>query len=513
MQPRRCALALAALLHAASVGCGSPPASLRDAEPRGEHRALEDLCASVLGDPSSPDAARALGELLEAWTRDRRIRPAPPCAGRVEFAPAEVGGFDADYFDALAPAERFVVRDMTRRRRAGAGVALVGVRRNLAREPLEAFYPPEAIARAVTALAERDPSDPGRVRVRLLSSLAHEDARVDAARVPLAADFTAAFAALLGSTEAWSRSRLTSFFAERPPRGTQLYLMEPYDPRKTPVLFVHGIASTPLAWAALTNEIWGNDALRRTHQVWHFLYPTSVPFPWSARLLRERLDALRARLAADGLSESPPLVVVAHSMGGLLAKTLVTDSGEEIWSTVFQRPPDALTGEPADVALVRDILHWKPRPHVGRVIFLAVPHRGSPLASDPAVRFGDSFVETAQDLGALYARIETANPGAIGPLFRDALTRGRMSSIKTLAPNHPILAVLDAKPLAPWVTAHSLMGDRGHSGPREQSDDGVVPWWSSHFPAAASETLVPAGHTLTTHPETIREVLRLLALP
>jgi len=43
-----------------------------------------------------------------------------------------------------------------------------------------------------------------------------------------------------------------------------------------------------------------------------------------------------------------------------------------------------------------------------------------------------------------------------------------------------------ALPIAPGVTYHSIMGDRG-KGNTPESSDGVVPYWSSHLGGAASE--------------------------
>lgn len=490
-----------------------PPAGLRPVSSAARASSASDLCGTILRDPRAPAGEQALGELLATWVRQPAAQRAPLCDGAIAFDSTDPGVFAPEYFDALGPADAFEVRDLPRHRRAGAGVAMVGLRRNRGVDALEAHYPPEAITRAISALAER--GEGGVVRVRLLDSLRHEEALVGGALRPLAADFTVPFAALLARTSELSASWFSGFSRERPARAEQLYLMEPYDPRKTPVLLVHGLASTPLTWAALTNEIWGSAELRRRYQVWHYLYPTSAPFLYSARALRRRIDELRALLAPAGAStpELPPLVVIGHSMGGLLAKTLITDAGGAIWRAGFTRLPSELLGDPNDIATASDILDWTARPFVRRVIFVATPHRGSELAGNALGRLGDALAAVPPELVALYSRIDAANPGALVPAFQRELTRGTLTSVDTLAPAHPLLPILNALPFAPGVSVHSIIGDRGAGGPLAASSDGVVAYASSHLDGVESEKIVPAGHSLLRHPDTIAEILRVLALP
>lgn len=69
---------------------------------------------------------------------------------------------------------------------------------------------------------------------------------------------------------------------------------------------------------------------------------------------------------------------------------------------------------------------------------------------------------------------------------------------------------MDEEPFAPWVTVHSIIGDRGRGGPLAKSSDGVVPYTSSHLDAAVSELVVPTGHGAYEHPRAVTEILRIL---
>lgn len=91
--------------------------------------------------------------------------------------------------------------------------------------------------------------------------------------------------------------------------GYGLYLLEPWQPGKQPVLFVHGINDTPRTWQPLLEQL---D--RSRFQPLLYYYPGSMPLEYSAYLLTEAVTALCVR--EGGLT----LPVVAHSMGGLVAR-------------------------------------------------------------------------------------------------------------------------------------------------------------------------------------------------
>lgn len=458
-------------------------------------RYLDEIAAA----PDSDAAKKAGGRFVEWW----RQRNLPPTTRIGTWNVRFTGDYGAAYFDKLLPAADYEVNGLNHRyTRDGRGVAMIGCRHNSGREAIEAYYPPELITRPVTALFK---AGPGRtMTITLADPLRHPD---------VAADFSAPLANLLGHTGALGRmgfgGLLGSGRAQH--RGHVLYLMEPYDPRKTPVLFVHGLLSTPLAWANVTNELWGDPDFRSRYQIWHYLYPTSAPFLYSAKMFRQRINEVRTIL--DPQQRHPAsrqLDIVAHSMGGLLTRTLITDSGDTAWNTVFRVPPESLHASEVDRREVSDILHWKARRDVRQVIFIAVPHRGSDMSQNWIGRIGDSLAGLPVNFTSLYARLHQANPEALQPAFRKALSRGELTSIDTLSPKHPLLEPLNALPFAPWITTHSIIGNRGRNVPLASSSDGVVPYASSHLETAASELIVPTGHGAYKDPRAVEEILRIL---
>ena len=81
-------------------------------------------------------------------------------------------------------------------------------------------------------------------------------------------------------------------------RKPQIYLLDPYDPNKTPLLMVHGLQSTPVAFAALVNALRSDPVIRLKYQTWQFYYASGNPVLANAAELRDSLtETLHARPA------------------------------------------------------------------------------------------------------------------------------------------------------------------------------------------------------------------------
>ncbi len=496
------------------VSCQSP-VSLRE-RPRAAHEDVRTWLERAAAASDAGDAValrQATGEFAAAW---HASRPRELPGFRIQAPAASRDIWDPVYFDRLRPADDLELRGLNGRHvRPGAGAPLVGWRENRGQTPIERHFPPEGISRPVTAWLAFGPKPATSRGSREVKLWLLDSTRVEHFRgQPVAADFSAPWAALLAHAGPLQRTSFSGLTHADRSRQAGLYLMEPYDPGKTPLLMVHGLLSTPLTWMELTHSLWADPAVRRRYQIWHYLYPTGLPFLYSAKIFREQLAETRRLL--DPTGRDPAMqrtVVIGHSMGGLLTKTLVTTSGEKIWNAAFSMPASALHGSAADRSSVADSLHWRAQAHVRRVIFVAVPHRGSSLATSFAGWVGKLLTHVPRDFVAVYARLNSENPGALREVVRQALIRGRLSSIATLSPRHLILPVMASLPFAPWVQIHSIIGDRGRPGPLAKSSDGVVPYTSSHLDGVASELVVPADHGAFRHPAAVREILRILALP
>ena len=289
---------------------------------------------------------------------------------------------------------------------------------------------------------------------------------------------------------------------------TGLSLLGPYQRGKIPVVFVHGLWANPCSWRQMIEHLEADAPLRDRFQFWTFGYSTGDPIPYSASLFRHDLDEVRRKFdpgATDAAFDR--MVLVGHSMGGLLTKMMVQDSGTRLWQLMSNRPVDELTGEPHDREIFRNALVFKARPEVRRVVFIATPHLGSRVDQGGLGHLGSRLVRLPDPLRASHDRLVHRN-GA--DFFTERFRKSLPTSIDELEWQSPILMRLVQLGLAPSVTAHSIIADK-RNPPGPGGSDGLVPYESAHLDGVASESLVSSGHLCQDHPAVISEVRRVLA--
>jgi pimeloyl-ACP methyl ester carboxylesterase len=91
-----------------------------------------------------------------------------------------------------------------------------------------------------------------------------------------------------------------------------VYFLEPYDPRRIPVLFVHGINGTPANFHYLIERL---D--RSRFQAWVYYYPSGLHLGTVAGHLDQTMTKLKHRYGFQHFA------VVAHSMGGLVSRGFI----------------------------------------------------------------------------------------------------------------------------------------------------------------------------------------------
>ena len=254
------------------------------------------------------------------------------------------------------------------------------------------------------------------------------------------------------------------------------------------------------------NELENDPELSARYQFWVFLYPTGQPIPASSLQLRSSL--VRVRDALDPNRADPSMdrmVLIGHSMGGLLAKMMAQDSGMALWDAAFSRPAGQLLASPATRKILDDALIYRPLPFVGRVVFIATPHRGSPIADQLFGRTIASLIRRNTEMEKISEELVADNgPTLIAPEIR----RMPLNAIGNLRTDSPILAALDRTPIDPTIPYHSIIPQIGGALPT----DGVVEYRSSHLAGALSEKIVPGTHFAQQHPDVTEELRRILRL-
>jgi pimeloyl-ACP methyl ester carboxylesterase len=450
-------------------------------------------------------ACQEMAVLLQSnpalWKRNETIS-AHGHTYRLQFTSGsrQAGLWDPSYFDCLHTPRQLGRRfRLLARRKNGWGGVLVGVHEPA--DPRKYFLPPHGLAVPVTAAVDFNPvgsrnSDPTlAARFALYDPGKRETIRMDGAERPLAADFTATYSYypnpfLLG-IQAMLRPA-----SHRERAG--LYLLEPYDPNQIPVVFVHGLMSVPQMWVPTIDAIDSDPELRGQFQFWVFAYPTGDPILLSALRLRESLASIY-RL----YPKTKGMILIGHSMGGIVSRLQAVTTGRVIWDTVFKSDADRLYATLPPDDLVKRAVIFKANPRVKRIVFICVPHRGSYLAANwigalgvSLIRFPSTFLgETASEIMA--------------SLESNAGLKRLPTGINDLSPRSRFPIGLNKLPIeAPY---HSIIGDRGR-GDTPNSSDGVVAYWSSHLEGAQSELIVPGSHSVYALPQTVAELKRILRL-
>lgn len=391
--------------------------------------------------------------------------------------------------------------------RPGLGLPVVAWRQNDGTGAWDSLRPPEGLFAPATAVLDRLPD--GRVRLGFLNPVDHATVTVNGRSWPLAADFSAPVATLADHARALRRSAFQGMLDSRKTaRREKLYLIQPYDPDRIPLLMIHGLKSTPLAFVNLVNDLLAQPEIRRRYQIWHYHYPTGTPVLMNAMVLRRVLGDTMKQLDPDGRDFAMRnMVVIGHSMGGVISHTLASDSGWAMWDSAVSRRPEKLAGPASAIEVLRDLYVFQRHPAVKRVIFIAAPHRGSIYADNWLGSLGQTLLHPDPAvIEALRPAVEP-NRALITPFLVRLIDEGKVSSIRTLSGRSPALVALSGIP--PAVPFHSIIGQK-HPGPAEKGTDGFVAYSSSHLDGAESELIVPSGHNAQRNAQAVAEVRRIL---
>jgi len=286
-----------------------------------------------------------------------------------------------------------------------------------------------------------------------------------------------------------------------------IFFLEPYRPGLIPVIFVHGTASSPARWAEMLNELQNDRELWGHYQFWVFTYNTGNPIVYSAGILAEGLRNAVKELDASGKDRTlGEMVVIGHSQGGLLAKLTAVDSGTVFWDTSSFGPFEEFRASPENKEMLRRSVFFTPVPSVKRIIYIAVPHKGSFMAGGWIGRLASRFINVPFRFLDVMKEVVALNPQIRALRSLKSIPR----STDDMDPASPFIKKLSFLELASGVTAHSIIAVDNQEDPKNEWTDGVVDYDSAHIAGVESEFIVPSGHSTQGDPQTIEEVRRIL---
>jgi triacylglycerol esterase/lipase EstA (alpha/beta hydrolase family) len=416
-------------------------------------------------------------------------------------------------FDLVVPASWIELKgiDLERVTQNGFGAPMIGhIKGSPERRATEPLMPQTGHSMSLNASVRFSGSQATLVLQDLMMAA---DARVAGREVPLAADFTAPLAFRFYEREQPGRKLLATLRPSKFENTIGLYSLEPFRKDRIPLVLVHGLMSTAEGWLPFANLLRADPVVREKYQLIFFNYPTGSSISKNATELRKALATFRKDYDPGGRNPNMRnMVILGHSMGGILSNMQIRDSGNQLEELVFSQPLEELELDSESRATIEDRVHFDANPDIRRAIFIAAPHRGSDFASNPIGNFGAWLIRLP--FGVIDALLgDVLVVSALNSGVREATERPR-NSVSSLRPDNPFLPAVLNLPIRKGVVVHSLIAQRNPEVPILEGNDGVVSYTSAHLDGVASEKVFPnTNHrSVVEDQRAIEEVWRILYL-
>ena len=407
----------------------------------------------------------------------------------------------------------------------GMGIPLAGLAPRGGSRPHANVLKDNGNVHTLTAILDFDRMVDGKPTLRTIPRLMNEHIFIgkNKVRQPLAANFSVPIALFWKLSDADGTELLGAFRPKKAINTMGLYFSEPYDPRKIPVVFTHGLMSGPATFANLTNRLLVDPVIRENYQFWFFGYPSGLAWTIPASRQRQALKELMQEYNPRGTSrEMNNIVMVGHSMGGLITRFNNSTKPWTLMKGVFELSPETFEGmtlenwkkgmaplhyDEQTLERLQNNFIFSPPQGVTRIVYMASPHRGSTFADNWIGRLGQRLIDLPSDMLEEVTRIATLSRGMF--LLNPLQLKDELTSIRQLSPNSSLVKYMSELRGSPNVPVHSIIGDRGRND-TPNSSDGVVKYHSSHLDWSASEKIVPSGHSVQDDPASAVELRRIL---
>jgi pimeloyl-ACP methyl ester carboxylesterase len=403
---------------------------------------------------------------------------------------------------------------------SGLGVSLVAARKNTGKG-WDKNYPPEGIYRSVTvSLKELKFNKDLQIQLTLQGHLMLDSAELSfkSASYPLLYDAASSYLWLMQQAKLAELELPGLFNAELADNKLGIYSVTPLQKNKQPLLMIHGLNSSPLIWYELTMALLQDEELKQRYQIWHAFYPSGPPPFYNSMRLRKKLDELHQQLKTEGGTDVlDQMLVVGHSMGGVISKTLIQTTDYLLWDLSFTQRPEQLGYAQQELDKVKDIFIFNARPYIDKVVFLDTPHGGSESSESVLAKMAGWFINLPKNFTLILSNfILKLGPDKITLPMREYLTGSGPHSVQVLSPRHPLLQGLNK--LEYQKPVYSIIGSDGALSCKDekscsQISDGVVPFFSAHQSKAVQEIIVPSNHNSYQSPQAIEFLLQILRQP
>jgi hypothetical protein len=399
------------------------------------------------------------------------------------------------------------------------GVGLVmAAERAFSKQATDQNYPREGIFRAVTVLATHlHFDDQNQLQIQLTGYYLTDPKSVSFGKqsYPLQYDSATAYLLLLREARIDQAEWAALFDGNNSSYDYGIYSIAPLSGSKIPILMIHGLHSSPMIWLRLSHAIYADPELSAKYQIWHAFYPTGAPPFFNAMRLRAQVDELRARLQLQlAMPADLPMVLIGHSMGGIIAKTFIVEPEYRLWDQTFMRRPEKLPRDHRDFMRYQDVFIFKPRPYVQSVFFLDTPHHGAEMAESWYSRLASAWIRLPSIFSDLNRRVfKNLSYDLVTPQMKRYLKNDGPTSVDVLSPQHPVLREIAKLPYQKPV--YSIIGSTStpfcyNEKSCAQLNDSVVPFFSAHQSQAQEQIIVLSEHNSYQSPDAIAFILQKL---
>lgn len=351
---------------------------------------------------------------------------------------------------------------------------------------------------------------------------------------PIFANFSSGYAKWV-SDNRFRQLGIFSMVAKNNARLPELFMLEPYNPNKKVIIMLHGLASGPMTWVQLTNNLLADPVLRNNYQVWQIFYSTNLPILENRYQIQKLIEQNFYELDPTNThAASKNAVIIGHSMGAVISRLMLSDDdllprlNTLTLTHSSQAGPDVsadedmLFKEQQTQKLLSKIYHSefdeRFRLHhlapVDTAIFISAPFRGTDYADRWFTRAIRRIIHLPSNLTQTITNVIKNDDGELPNSYLGDLYLQNGAS--QLSDKSAFMALTDTIAIHPSIRYHSIMADNHATKSNnavavgEYISDGIVPYTSSHLEGAASETVLTGGHSIHENPQTIVYLRKIL---